>query len=208
MDGKVIVVTGASGALGKVVVERAIARGARVAAVDHARGTAAPRTDRTGSKSAASILSDAAQAGKAIDAVGGAFRRAGCADQCRRRLCLRNRRRWRIPRRTKSELGEDASAQSADGAQCFAIGDPASGQIQRRADREHRCDRRAARRRRHGPLCRVQGRRASPHRSARRRTQGQGDRQRRAAIDHRYPGQSGQHAGRRLSQMGDSGRTG
>src|ERR1700738_1396756 len=36
MDGKVIVVTGASGALGKVVVEIAITRGARVAAVDHA----------------------------------------------------------------------------------------------------------------------------------------------------------------------------
>jgi len=36
MNGKVIVVTGALGALGKVVVETALARGARVAAVDYA----------------------------------------------------------------------------------------------------------------------------------------------------------------------------
>jgi NAD(P)-dependent dehydrogenase (short-subunit alcohol dehydrogenase family) len=36
MDGKVVVVTGASGALGKVVAEAALARGARVAGVDHA----------------------------------------------------------------------------------------------------------------------------------------------------------------------------
>jgi 3-oxoacyl-[acyl-carrier protein] reductase len=36
MNGKVIVVTGASGALGRVVAETALARGARVAGVDHA----------------------------------------------------------------------------------------------------------------------------------------------------------------------------
>ena len=36
MDGKVIVVTGASGALGRVVAEVAVARGARVAGLDHA----------------------------------------------------------------------------------------------------------------------------------------------------------------------------
>ena len=36
MDGKVVVVTGALGALGKVVAETALARGARVAGVDHA----------------------------------------------------------------------------------------------------------------------------------------------------------------------------
>ena len=36
MDGKVIVITGASGALGKVVAEQALARGAGVAGVDHA----------------------------------------------------------------------------------------------------------------------------------------------------------------------------
>ena len=36
MDGKVIVVTGALGALGRVVVDQALARGAGVASVDHA----------------------------------------------------------------------------------------------------------------------------------------------------------------------------
>lgn len=36
MNGKVIVITGASGALGKVVVEAALAHGAKIAAVDHA----------------------------------------------------------------------------------------------------------------------------------------------------------------------------
>ena len=36
MDGKVVVVTGASGALGRVVAEAALARGAQVAGIDHA----------------------------------------------------------------------------------------------------------------------------------------------------------------------------
>ena len=36
MDGKVIVVTGALGALGRVVVDEALGRGARIASVDHA----------------------------------------------------------------------------------------------------------------------------------------------------------------------------
>ena len=36
MDGKVIVVTGALGALGSVVTDEALARGARIASVDHA----------------------------------------------------------------------------------------------------------------------------------------------------------------------------
>ena len=41
MHGKVIVVTGASGALGKVVAEAALARGARVAGLDHAKSAIA-----------------------------------------------------------------------------------------------------------------------------------------------------------------------
>ncbi len=36
MDGKVVVITGASGALGTVVAEQALARGAGVAGIDHA----------------------------------------------------------------------------------------------------------------------------------------------------------------------------
>jgi NAD(P)-dependent dehydrogenase (short-subunit alcohol dehydrogenase family) len=67
MDGKVMVVTGASGALGKVVTDIAISRGARVAAVDHAaQPQAANGPDRL--EIGGVDLSDAAQAGKAIDA--------------------------------------------------------------------------------------------------------------------------------------------
>jgi NADPH-dependent curcumin reductase CurA len=37
MNGKVLVVTGAQGALGRVVVDTALARGARMAGIDHAK---------------------------------------------------------------------------------------------------------------------------------------------------------------------------
>jgi NAD(P)-dependent dehydrogenase (short-subunit alcohol dehydrogenase family) len=67
MDGKVIVVTGASGALGKVVVEAALARGARVAGIDHAPMQVPATPDRL--ELGGVDLTDAAQAGKAIDAV-------------------------------------------------------------------------------------------------------------------------------------------
>jgi NAD(P)-dependent dehydrogenase (short-subunit alcohol dehydrogenase family) len=73
MDGKVIVVTGALGALGKVVAEVALARGARVAGVDHAPSqiAAAPNRIELGGID----LSDAAQTGKAIGAVVAQFGR-------------------------------------------------------------------------------------------------------------------------------------
>jgi NAD(P)-dependent dehydrogenase (short-subunit alcohol dehydrogenase family) len=73
MDGKVIVVTGASGALGKVVAEAALARGARVAGVDHAASQiqATDKRIELGSVD----LTDAAQAKKAIDAVAAHFGR-------------------------------------------------------------------------------------------------------------------------------------
>jgi NAD(P)-dependent dehydrogenase (short-subunit alcohol dehydrogenase family) len=67
MDGKVIVVTGASGALGQVVAETALARGARVAGIDHAASsipTTAGRLELGGVD-----LTDAAAAKKAVDAV-------------------------------------------------------------------------------------------------------------------------------------------
>jgi len=67
MDGKVIVVTGASGALGKVVVEAALARGARVAGIDHTPTQIPATPDRL--ELGGVDLTDAAQAGKAIDAV-------------------------------------------------------------------------------------------------------------------------------------------
>ena len=67
MDGKVIVVTGASGALGKVVAETALARGARIAGVDHA-STRIPATENRIELGGVD-LSDAAAARKAIDAI-------------------------------------------------------------------------------------------------------------------------------------------
>jgi NAD(P)-dependent dehydrogenase (short-subunit alcohol dehydrogenase family) len=73
MDGKVIVVTGALGALGRVVAQAALARGARVAGVDHAQAQtpATPTRIELGGVD----LSDAAQAKTAIDAAASHFGR-------------------------------------------------------------------------------------------------------------------------------------
>ena len=71
LQDKVVVVTGASGALGKFVVEAALARGARVAAIDYAAAQAArsPRRLELGGID----LTDAAQAKTAIDAAAAHF---------------------------------------------------------------------------------------------------------------------------------------
>ena len=71
MDGKVIVVTGALGALGQVFVDQALARGARVAAVDHA-ATKVPATAKRLELGGVD-LTDAVQAKKAIDAAASHF---------------------------------------------------------------------------------------------------------------------------------------
>jgi NAD(P)-dependent dehydrogenase (short-subunit alcohol dehydrogenase family) len=71
MDGKVVVVTGALGALGKVVAEIALARGAKVAGVDHAASQMPPTETRI--ELGGVDLSDAAQAKMAIDAVASHF---------------------------------------------------------------------------------------------------------------------------------------
>jgi NAD(P)-dependent dehydrogenase (short-subunit alcohol dehydrogenase family) len=71
MDGKVVVVTGALGALGKVVAEQALARGARVAGIDHAPSQAAATPNRLEIGSV--DLADAAQAKKAIEAAASHF---------------------------------------------------------------------------------------------------------------------------------------
>jgi 3-oxoacyl-[acyl-carrier protein] reductase len=73
MNGKVVIVTGASGALGRVVVEAALARGARVAGLDYA----ASQIPATASRIAFGgvDLSDATEATKAIDAVAAHFGR-------------------------------------------------------------------------------------------------------------------------------------
>jgi NAD(P)-dependent dehydrogenase (short-subunit alcohol dehydrogenase family) len=73
MDGKVVVVTGASGALGKVVVEAALARRALVAGLDYATSQSPATADRI--ELGGVDLSDAAQAQKAIDAVAAHFGR-------------------------------------------------------------------------------------------------------------------------------------
>jgi NAD(P)-dependent dehydrogenase (short-subunit alcohol dehydrogenase family) len=67
MNGKVVVVTGASGALGSVVAEAALSRGARVAGIDHAPSHIEASPDRI--EIGGVDLSDAAQAKTAIDAV-------------------------------------------------------------------------------------------------------------------------------------------
>jgi NAD(P)-dependent dehydrogenase (short-subunit alcohol dehydrogenase family) len=71
MNGKVVVVTGASGALGRVVAEAALTLGARVAGVDHAPSQIGASPDRIEIGSV--DLSDAAQAKTAIDAVASHF---------------------------------------------------------------------------------------------------------------------------------------
>ena len=73
MNGKVVVVTGASGALGKVVAEVALARGARVAGIDHAPSQIPATPDRI--ELGGVDLSDPGQAKKAIDAAAAHFGR-------------------------------------------------------------------------------------------------------------------------------------
>ncbi len=73
MNGKVIVITGALGALGRVVVESAITRGARVAGIDHAASHAAATAERI--ELGGVDLSDSGQAKKAIDAAAAHFGR-------------------------------------------------------------------------------------------------------------------------------------
>jgi len=67
MNGKVVVVTGASGALGKVVATYALDKGARVAGIDHAKSQASAGPNRI--ELGGIDLTDAAQAKHAIDAV-------------------------------------------------------------------------------------------------------------------------------------------
>jgi NAD(P)-dependent dehydrogenase (short-subunit alcohol dehydrogenase family) len=73
MNGKAIVITGALGALGRVVVESAVARGARVAGIDHAAAQAPATLERI--ELGGVDLSDSAQARKAIDAAAAHFGR-------------------------------------------------------------------------------------------------------------------------------------
>src|SRR3954447_5891764 len=67
MRGKVVLVTGASGALGKIVAESALARGARVAGVDYAKSQTADTPERM--ELGGVDLSDSVEAKQAINAV-------------------------------------------------------------------------------------------------------------------------------------------
>jgi NAD(P)-dependent dehydrogenase (short-subunit alcohol dehydrogenase family) len=71
MDRKVVVITGASGALGRVVADEALARGAGVAGIDHAPAQLPATANRLELGSV--DLTDAAAAKKAIDAVASHF---------------------------------------------------------------------------------------------------------------------------------------
>lgn len=73
MNGRVLVITGALGALGKVVADTAEARGARVAGIDHALAQT-PAT-QTRLELGGVDLTDAAQAKTAIDAAAAHFGR-------------------------------------------------------------------------------------------------------------------------------------
>src|SRR3954454_6629026 len=73
MQGNVVVVTGASGALGKVVATAALKRRARVAGIDYAKSEAAETPDRI--EIGGVDLSDAAQARQAVDALVARFGR-------------------------------------------------------------------------------------------------------------------------------------
>ena len=71
MMGKVLVITGALGALGKVVVEAALARGARIAGIDRAASQGPATQERI--ELGGVDLSDAAQARHAINAAAAHF---------------------------------------------------------------------------------------------------------------------------------------
>ncbi|MEY9184317.1 NAD(P)-dependent dehydrogenase (short-subunit alcohol dehydrogenase family) [Bradyrhizobium sp. USDA 326] len=73
MQGKVIIVTGALGALGTVVAEAALARGARVAGINHAPSQLSATHERI--EIGGVDLSDAAQANNAVETAANHFGR-------------------------------------------------------------------------------------------------------------------------------------
>jgi NAD(P)-dependent dehydrogenase (short-subunit alcohol dehydrogenase family) len=73
MEGKIVVVTGASGALGRVVAATALANGAKVAGIDHASSVIEATAERL--ELGGVDLTDAAEARRAIDAAAAHFGR-------------------------------------------------------------------------------------------------------------------------------------
>src|SRR3954453_18404126 len=178
MDGKVIVVTGALGALGRGVFEEALARGARIASVDHAPTQVPATADLL--ELGGVDLTDAAQAKKAIDvaasrfgkldaliniAGGFAFEMVADGDPktWQRMYALNvttvlNASRAAIPHFSASTAGRIVNVGASGGsASCF---------IDWGADGNSRGVGLVAGGRGHGSLCGVESRRASPHRGA------------------------------------------
>ena len=56
MNGKIVVITGALGALGNVVLETALARAARLIGVDHAKAQAAATAERIENDASSSVI--------------------------------------------------------------------------------------------------------------------------------------------------------
>jgi NAD(P)-dependent dehydrogenase (short-subunit alcohol dehydrogenase family) len=73
MERKIVIVTGASGALGKVVVDSALAKGAKVGAIDHATSSVKATSERI--ELGGVDLTDPTAAKKAVDAVASHFGR-------------------------------------------------------------------------------------------------------------------------------------
>ena len=193
MNGKVIVVTGALGALGKVVAQAALARGARVAGVDHAQAPtpATPTRIEFGGVD----LSDAAQAKTAIDTAASHFGRLDALINIAGGFAF------------ETVAEGDSKGESTTWQRMYAL-NVATALNASRAALSHLAIAGAGRIVNIGAIGALQAgagmgayaaSKAGVHRldrSARRRMEGQDYRQRRAALDHRHRGQPSQHAER------------
>ena len=150
MKGKVAVITGALGALGKVVAEEALSRGARVAGIDHAASQLAATAERI--ELGRIDLTDAARAKKAIDAAAAHF---GAID-----ALINIAGGFTFETIADGDLNAWQRMYSRDSAERLARGDPASSQLAGGPHHQYRRDGRIAGRLRHGSLCGVEGGRA------------------------------------------------
>jgi NAD(P)-dependent dehydrogenase (short-subunit alcohol dehydrogenase family) len=176
MDGKVIVVTGALGALGQVFVDQALARGARVAAVDHAPAQVAATAKRL--ELGGVDLTDAAQAKKAIEAAASHFGRLDALVNIAGGFVYETvaegdpkswQRMYALNVLTTLNASQAAIPHLAASGSGRIVNVGAMGALQAGAGM--------------GPYA---SSKAGVHRLT--RVQGQDHSQRRAAVDHRYPG--------------------
>ena len=201
MDGKVVVVTGASGALGKVVAEVALARGARVAGVDHGASQIPATPDRI--EFGGVDLSDAAQAKKAIDAVAAHFGRLDALINIAGGFAFETvaegdpktwQRMYALNVLTALNASRSAIPHLAASPSARIVNVGAMGALQAGSG-----------------MGAYAASKAGVHRlteALAAEVERQDHRQRRAALDHRHPGQPRQHAEGRFRKMGDAARTG